>query len=60
MNYIHLLLGLFLEEYFLEYIFLIIQKKLQNFFKISLYYYVKVYIKYFKIYVIFKNFEVYL
>jgi len=55
----HLLLGLFLVEYFLEY-------SLKGFNKIFKFFYnlkninVKVYVKYFKIYLIVKSFEVYL
>jgi hypothetical protein len=56
MNHAYVLLGLLLGEYFLEYFKISFQKKIQN----SLYYYAKVYVKDFKIYVIFKSFEVHL
>jgi hypothetical protein len=59
MSRIRLLLGLFLVEYF--------KNILKKFFKkqfliliIFLYYYFNVYVKYFKIYVIVKSFEIYL
>ncbi len=54
----YLLLGLLLGEHFLKYSLKSFQKVLQLNFLI--YYYVKVYVKDFKIYVIFKSFEVYL
>jgi hypothetical protein len=54
MGYTHLLL----EEYSFIYILNILQKIHQFF--LNLYYYVKVHVKDFKTYVIFKSFEVYL
>jgi len=50
---------MFLGEFFLEFKKKTIFKKNFNFYFI-LYYYVKVYVKDFKIYLIFKSFEVYL
>jgi len=47
-------------EYSLEYIFFKSSKKVLKFLNFSLCYYVEVYVKDFKIYVIFKSFEVYL
>jgi hypothetical protein len=60
MSHTHLLRGLFLEEYFLKYIFLSLQKNLQIFLKNSLCYCVKVYAEDVKTYVIFKSFDIYL
>jgi hypothetical protein len=55
MSYTYVLQGLLLGEYSLK-----VFKNIFKLKKISLYYYVKVYLKDFKIYVIFKSFEVYL
>jgi hypothetical protein len=60
MSHICLFNGLFLGEYFLKQCLKSFQKKFQNFIKFSLCCYVKVYVKYFKIYVIFKKIEIYL
>jgi len=60
MSHTHLLRGLFLKEYSLEYSLKILQKYLQKYLHFILFYCVKVYVRDFKIYVIFKSFEVYL
>jgi hypothetical protein len=56
MSHTHLLL----EKYFLKCSLKGIKKKFKSFFFLNLYYYVKVYVKDLKVYVILKSFEVYL
>jgi len=58
MNHMRLLKGLFLKEYFLKYILKSLPKILQIFLKKIFILFVKVYAKCFKIYVIFKGFEI--
>jgi hypothetical protein len=55
-----LLVRLILGEYFLEYFKKSLKNIYQNLKKLSLHYYVKFYVKDFKICVIFKFFEIYL
>jgi hypothetical protein len=51
-------MGLLLGEYFLEYFWKNLLKNHENYLILK-YYYVKVYVKYFEICLIFKSFEVY-
>ncbi len=60
MSHTHLLKGLLLGEYCLEYSLKNPLKEFQILKKNSLHYYVKVYVNDFKIYVNFKSFEVHL